>query len=72
MNKASISGPQRAYGEWYVRQLHLDKIYANTPRIQPDNRQLRRAEQRTLSTERLSLEKKAARKAKRTKKSVES
>lgn len=50
---------------------HLDNLFKDTPRTIPETRQLRRAEMRELLKERASIQKKADRKDKRSRKHVE-
>jgi hypothetical protein len=64
----TTTGSQRAHSKLAKKRVLLDTLYADTPRIWPDSRQIRRADQRALATELASLRKKEARKIKRDKK----
>ena len=56
------------YGFFWGKQTYLDLLYANTPRIYPETRQIKRAEARELLREKAAMEKRAKRKEKRTRK----
>jgi hypothetical protein len=52
-------------GLFWSKQIYLDLLYAGTPHIYPETRQIKRAELRELQREKASMKKRAARKNKR-------
>jgi hypothetical protein len=59
------TGTERAYSRLAKKRVLLDTLYADTPHIWPDSRQIRRADHRSLATELASLRKKESRKLRR-------
>ena len=51
----------------WSKSIYLDLLYANTPRIYPETRQIKRAEARELLREKIAMEKRSKRKEKRVK-----